>query len=87
MLTQAIVLSLKGRDSIAITVEKKAKVIFKEYLLLPLIVDTSDIENFKYPEPIEEDRLITEREIQRAVNKAAPDKALGPNGYTNRALR
>ena len=78
---------MKGRDSIAITAEEKAKVIFKEHFLLPLIVDTSDIENFRYPEPIEEDGPITEREIQRAVNKAAPDKALGPNGYTNRALR
>ena len=47
----------------AITVEEKAKVIFKEYFLLPLIIDTSDIENFRYPEPIEEDRPITERKI------------------------
>ena len=45
------------------------------------------MENFRYPEPIEEDGLITEREIQKAVNKAAPDKALGPNGYTNKAFR
>ena len=36
---------------------------------------------------IEEDGPITEREIQRAVNKAAPDKAPGPNSHTNRALR
>ena len=78
---------MKGRDSIAITVEEKTKVIFKEYFLSPLTVDTSDIENFRYPKPIEEDGPITEREIQRAINKAAPDKALGPNGYTNRALR
>ena len=63
MLTQAIVPPLKGRDSIAITVEEKAKVIFKEHFPLPLIVDTSDMENFRYPEPIEEDRPITEREI------------------------
>ena len=54
---------MKGRDSIAITVEEKAKVIFKEYFLPPPTVDTSDIENFRYPEPIEEDGPITEREI------------------------
>ena len=86
-LTQATVLPLKGRDSIAITAEEKAKVMFKEHFLPPPTVDTSDIENFRYPEPIEEDGPITEREIQRAVNNAAPDKAPGPNGYTNRALR
>ena len=54
---------LKERDSIAITVEEKVKVIFKKYFLLPLIVDTSDIKNFRYPEPIEEDGPITERKI------------------------
>ena len=47
----------------AITAEEKAKVIFKEYFLSLPIVDTSDIENFRYPEPIEEDGPITEREI------------------------
>ena len=45
------------------TVEEKVKVIFKEYFLLSLIVDTSDIENFRYSEPIEEEGPITEREI------------------------
>ena len=47
----------------AITAEEKAKVIFKEHFPPPLTVDTSDIENFRYPEPIEEDGPITEREI------------------------
>ena len=78
---------MKERDSIAITVEEKAKVIFKEHFLLPLTVDTSDIESFRYPKPIEKDGPITEREINRAINKSAPDKAPVPNGYTNRALR
>ena len=87
ILTQVIVLPLKGRNGIAITVEEKVKVILKKYFLLSLIIDTSDIENFRYPESIEEDGPITEREIQKAVNKAAPDKALDSNGYTNRAFR
>ena len=47
----------------AITAKEKAKVIFKEHFLPPLTVDTSDMENFRYPEPIEEDGPITEREI------------------------
>ena len=54
---------MKGQDSIAITVEEKANIIFKEHFLPPPTVDTSDIENFRYPKPIEEDGPITEREI------------------------
>ena len=55
--------SIMTRDDIVITVEEKVKVIFKEYFLLSLIIDTSDIENFRYSEPIEKDGPITEREI------------------------
>lgn len=86
-LTQTIIPPLSGCEGIATTTTQKAEIMFETHFPPPPEVSMDDTVGFEYPEPIQENNAITEREVTRTVHKAAPDKAPGINGESNRALR
>lgn len=88
-LTQAMIPPLKQGDGMATTAEQKAEVMFQTHFppSSPSTLSAEDFSSYDYPQPMKEDGPIIEREIVRAIYKAAPDKAPDVNGVTNRALR
>jgi hypothetical protein len=66
--------------------EEKAKVLHQSFFPPPLNADLSDIEGYQYPPPIECPD-ITIQEIEKAVRRAAPNKAPGADGITNGVLQ
>jgi exonuclease III len=70
----------------AITPSEKAELLRKTFFPVPPDTDIEDIENANYPAPAAMP-LITTREIEEAIEEAAPLKAPGPDGITNKALQ
>ena len=67
--------------------EDKATTLRHLFFPAPRMADLSDIENYHYPEPREENPDITPDELREAVFKPAEDKAPGPDGIPHRILR
>lgn len=67
------------------TPERKAQVLGETLLPMPPEADLSDISGYRYPEPTQMP-AVTEQEVRRAVLRAAPNKAPGPDGIPNMAL-
>lgn len=88
-LTQATIppLARQGRPDIATTAQEKAEIMFQTHFPPPPEVSMQDTEDFEYPPLVDDGPLLTLREIRRATYKAAPDKAPGQTGYTNRVMR
>lgn len=64
---------------------EKAEVLRQSFFPPPSQADLSDIQGYQYPEPID-CPAITASEIKKAVRTAAPNKAPGADGITNRVL-
>lgn len=79
------ILTLRVGDQKYDTPERKAQVLRET--LLPLLpeADLSDISDHRYPEPIQMPAM-TEQEVHRAVLRAGPNKAPGPDSIPNIAL-
>ncbi|KAJ3453607.1 hypothetical protein MRS44_017854 [Fusarium solani] len=65
--------------------EEKAEVLRQSFFPPPCQADLSDVEGYVYPPPIECPD-ITMPEVERAVRRAAPNKAPGIDGITNGVL-
>ncbi|CRG90417.1 putative RNA-directed DNA polymerase from transposon BS [Talaromyces islandicus] len=65
--------------------EEKAETLRQTFFPPPLRADLSDIDGYEYPPPIECPE-ITPSEIERAVRRAAPNKAPGTDDITNSIL-
>ncbi|KAG6979043.1 RNA-directed DNA polymerase from mobile element jockey [Fusarium oxysporum f. sp. conglutinans] len=70
----------------AITPSEKAELLRKTFFPVPPDTDLEDIENANYPAPTAMPPITT-REIEEAIDEAAPLKAPGPDGITNKALQ
>jgi ribonuclease HI len=70
----------------AITPSEKAELLRKTFFPVPPDTDIEDIENANYPAPTAMPPITT-REIEEAIEEAAPLKAPGPDGITNKALQ
>lgn len=75
----------KPDGGLATSPEEKAEVLRQSFFPPPSHADLSDIEGYRYPEPIECPD-ITVPEIEKAVRGAAPNKAPGADGITNGIL-
>ena len=83
-----IVPPLRGQgDEIAVTAKDKAELIFRTHFPPLPVVDISDTKGYVYSPPIADGPALTIEEVSKALRKALPDKAAGPNGISNRVLR
>ena len=56
----------------------------QHFFPLPVIADIQDIEGFTYPEELKTiPKVITQQEIEKALQKLPNDKAPGPDGIPN----
>lgn len=76
----------KPDSSSEATPEGKAELLKNTFFPPPVNADLSDITGYDYPMPYR-CPLITEAEIERAIRKAAPNKAPGTDGITNGILQ
>ena len=76
---------MKPDRELACQAEEKAETLRQAFFPRPLQADLSDINGYKYPQPIEYPE-ITISEIDKAVHRAAPNKALGTDNITNGIL-
>jgi len=82
-LTQASISLLKERDEMAITIKKKIEVMFQTYFLSLLKMLMNDTQDYDYASLIENDALITKREVRRAIHKIVLNKISKFNEITN----
>jgi hypothetical protein len=71
--------------SLATDPEEKASILRASFFPPPVDADVRDIANTEYPTPYCCPPII-EAEIERAVKRASPNKAPGPDGITNNIL-
>ena len=76
----------KPNGELAIDVADKAETLRQLFFPPPLTADLSDIDHFDYLNPIECPE-ITSAEVEKAIRKAAPDKAPGADDIPNRILQ
>ena len=62
--------------------EEKAEVLRQSFFPPPCQADLSDVRRYEYPPPIECPD-ITLAEVEKAIRRASPNKAPGPDGITN----
>ena len=67
--------------------QDKLQALSKKFFPDPVLADTSDIGLSEYPEPLEIDEEIQEKEICEALQHTANDKAPGPDQILNRILK
>jgi ribonuclease HI len=75
----------KPNGEIAQQPEEKAEVLRQAFFPPPRQADLADIAGYEYPPPIECPD-VTMAEVEKAVRKAAPNKAPGTDGITNSIL-
>jgi exonuclease III len=78
---------LKHNDQIAESFDEKIDMFKNVFFPAPPPVDLDDIPGSFYPNPVECPPCITENEVLAAIRRSAPDKAPGPDGFTNRLLK
>jgi ribonuclease HI len=76
---------MKPDGELACQAEEKAETLRQSFFPRPLQADLSDINGYEYPQPIECPE-ITMPEIEKAVRRAAPNKAPGTDNITNGIL-
>jgi hypothetical protein len=74
-------------DRTATTFAEKAEMLREVFFPAPPPADLTDIEGSFYPTPTSCPLIITEREVEEALRRPAPDKAPGPDGIPFRILR
>ena len=84
---QITISSLRRRDEIATTTHDKAKIMFQAHFSSFSVVSMNDIKRFNYSSFIDDDDLLTERELTKAIHKTTSNKTSNVNDVTNRALR
>jgi hypothetical protein len=83
--TSNIIPTLNGKEA---TNEQKVNALQKSFFPRPPSADLSDLSRSTiYPTPISYEPRITLQQIQRAVNRAAPRKAPGPDRISNLVLQ
>jgi ribonuclease HI len=76
---------MKPDGELACQAEEKAETLRQSFFPPPLQADLSDVNGYEYPQPIECPE-ITLPEIEKAVRRAAPNKAPGTDDITNGIL-
>lgn len=77
---------LQGPNGLATTNEEKSDTLLHTFFPPPPPADLGDTDNFEYPEPLES-QVITEREVEEAIEALSPYKAPGPNTIPNIAIK
>ena len=84
--SQAFTSALQQLDGTSATeLEEKAELLHTAFFLTPPEADLSDIENYKYSEPLQM-LLIAEQELSKAILQASGSKAPEPNSILNSIL-
>ena len=78
---------LKTRENVAAMTQNKVKIIFEIYFSSLSIVFMNDIDKFIYFLSIDDDEIMTRREIMKIVYKINLNKMLKINEIINKALR
>jgi ribonuclease HI len=73
---------VKSDGGLAHEPEEKAEILRQTFFPPPLMADLSDIDGYEYPQAIECPE-ITSSEIERAIRRAAPNKAPGTDDIPN----
>jgi len=76
---------MKSDGELAHQAEDKAETLRQSFFPPPISADLSDINGYDYPSPIE-CPAITQHEIEKAVRRAAPNKAPGTDDIPNAIL-
>ncbi|GMG17201.1 unnamed protein product [Aspergillus oryzae] len=79
----SVIPTLNGPNGPADSMEAKTEVFRKTFFPAPPPADLTDINPARYPEPIDFPS-ITEAEVSKAVRRAPPDKAPGPDAIPNK---
>ena len=67
--------------------QDKLQALARKFFPEPILADTSDIGLSEYPEPLETNEEIQEKEVYEAIRHTANDKAPGPDQIPNRILK
>jgi DNA-directed RNA polymerase specialized sigma24 family protein len=67
--------------------QDKLQALGRKFFPEPILADTSDIGLSEYPDPLEINKKIQEKEIHEALRHIAEDKAPGPDQIPNRILK
>jgi exonuclease III len=90
-LPQLIVTRRNERQELETTkldqLQDKLQALAKKFFPEPTHADTSNIGDSEYPEPLDTDEQIQEKEIHEALQRVANDKAPGPDKIPNRILK
>ena len=76
-------ISRPGEETLHYNNKEKATILTKQFFLLPVEADFSDIPGFTYPEPQTAKKEVKEEDIIIALKGFALDKALSPKKTTN----
>ena len=77
----------KANRSLTGVFNKQVEILCNKFFPEPLNADLSDIEGFQYPEPFPEKEFIDREGIRHAIFSLGLQKAPGPTGINNIALR
>ena len=84
---QTIVSSLKKRKNLITTAQNKIEIIFEIHFSSSLIIFMKNIVKFDYSSLIDDEMLITRREIMKIIHKINLNKIFKINEIINRALQ
>jgi hypothetical protein len=86
-LIEFTILPLRTSTNVATTTKEKVETMFRAHFPPSPTILTDDLEELLYSLAIEDDEVVSKREIIRATHKATLDKASKINDIINRTLR
>ena len=86
-MSQIIISLLKKREKLIITAQNKVEIMFKIHFSFLLTMFIKDIAKFDYFSLINDEALMTRREIMKIIHKINLNKTFEINKIINRTLR
>jgi len=87
VLSQFPLISRPGKETLHYNNKEKVIILVKQFFLLPIKVDFSDISSFTYPKPQTVKKEVNEEDIIVILKGLAPDKAPNPKKIINQFLK
>ena len=87
IISQTIISSLKRREKLIITTQNKIEIMFKIHFSFSSTMFMKNIAEFDYFSSIDDETLMTRREIMKVIYKINLNKTLKINKIINRTLR